>query len=112
MPDNVKWWGEHGAPGTPCASAEQYRRRVGTYTMQLLFDFDGFLNGATCTEERFEFSPAARAKIQMHVAVLMEILRTGDIQHRAGAEQSDVDFQRFISIATRAAPRVRRRGRA
>ena len=111
MTGNVKWWGEPGAPGTPCADAEQYRRRVGSYTMRLLFEFHNFINGETCSDEIFEFSPEARKDLEMHTWVLIEKLRTAEIRRRPGSEQLDANFQRFMAGAIAAAP-ARRQGKA
>lgn len=107
-----KWWGDGGEHGVPCAGAEQYRQRVGSYTMRLLFQFQKFVAGETCSDERFEFSPEARQDLEMHLFVLIEKLRTGQIRRRPGTEQLDVDFQRFMGRTIEAAPAPGRRGTA
>jgi hypothetical protein len=97
-----KWWREPRAPHIACENEEEFRARIGEYTMRTLFETSQLALGYTAADERFQFDLETLRKIEALQIEVMRALHGGRIR-RVRAEE-DPAFRNFMATATRPLP--------
>jgi hypothetical protein len=93
-----KWWREPRASDEACQTEEEFRARVGEYTLRCLFETSQFALGYTAADEAFQFDLGTVRRIEALHLQMMIALREGTIRRVRAAE--DFAFQRFIAAST------------